>query len=133
MTGLTWHILALSWGLTSDKPTAVASDLHLAAEGQWSGGRGIHWHQHLYPPAAKHQEPDPGGRCVQIDQLAAFPGGVSHTVPCQQGGSAFITYIIIPSIDMLQIDWENHIIVHGLDIHVSEELTNGSFHHHYYL
>ena len=63
----------------------VTLDLHLAAEGQWSGGRGIHWYQHLYPSAAEHQEPDPGSRCIQVNQSAALPGRVSHSLPCQQG------------------------------------------------
>lgn len=66
-------------------PSLITSDLHLAAEGQWSGGRGIHWHQHLHPSAAKHQEPDPGSRCIQVNKSAALPGRVSHSVPCQQG------------------------------------------------
>lgn len=61
------------------------SVVHLAAKGQWSDGRGLHWHPHLHPHPGHHQTHHPSWghsqKCVRLP----VPGGAQSPVHCQQG------------------------------------------------
>lgn len=75
--------------LTSERP----ADLHLAAEGQRPGGRGLHRHADLRAPHVGREEPGAGGRRVQVHLAAALPGAAPHAVagvprPAHRTGSS---------------------------------------------